>query len=180
MNLTDKVLLGLLIILLPLGLVISRELFKPQDPETSDERTEQLKKIEVLLDEISSKETTSSPIQPQAQQGPAIQEVQFASRSGTLKLRGNQANYNAVIRVFITEYLPQTLDTQNLAVINAKALGKPVKIEAIKPNADGSFEYEYLPDDTSVHLDITIEQQGKVDTIVYDLATQKLLYEANP
>jgi hypothetical protein len=179
MGLTDKILLGLLIVLLPLGLIVSRQFFQPEDPEASDTRTEQLAKIETLLNELSDQEISSAPDTPTM---PVIRldQISFASESGSLKVRGVNANYNLLVQLEVVEYLPETTNTQNLAVSNAKALGKQVVHEAVKPNADGSFEYEYLPEKKDVYIEVTVRQLGMADVAVFDLIQEKLVYEANP
>lgn len=149
----------------------------------SDERSEQLKKIETLLDQLAQNQNLSeiSPSSPQAPPaGLIISQVEFASASGSLKIKGTQANFNTMVRICLVEYQPETPATQNSAVANAKALGKPVVVEAVKPNADGSFEYEYLPEKNTTYVDISVDQLGQSDTIVFDLSTNKLIYEANP
>lgn len=183
MNIPDKILLMLLIILLPIGIFLSRQLLEPTAEVMSDQKSEQLKKIETLLDQLADNQNPSQDIITNPQTPPVgliISQVEFASNSGTLKIKGTQANFNTMVRISLVEYQPETPAVQNSAVANAKALGKPVVIEAVKPNADGSFEYEYLPEKNTTNIDITVDQLGQTDTIVFDLSTNKLVYEANP
>lgn len=179
MGITDKILLVLLIILLPIGVLVSKQLFSPSDEEIEDERVVQLQKIENLLDEIAQDDVGSSSDQQTPYTHIKIHSVEFASASGILKVTGNQAKSEMMVRIAVIEVREESESVQNPAVSNVKALGKKVLEEAVEPLSDGSFMYEYLPDISSGIIELTAMQNGHEFTVGYDVGQEREVYRSS-
>jgi hypothetical protein len=168
----DKLLLLLLIILLPVGIVASRQLFQPSLSE--DKQIEvQTKKVEELmsklntqLDKKSSQSKTSSDF--------SITAVTNSSESGVIRVAGVAPT--GKISVYYTavnipkDIIPELNKNQ---VVDKKVLGESVQIKALKTNPDGTFILEYPVKGTNEIVEFVLTQDQSQMIIQYDLGLNK-------
>ena len=175
MSWLDKGLLLLLVILLPLGLIVSRTLFEPENIDESDSKQEQLLKIEKLLDKLAEQKVEPNDEAPPPDEQIIVEEIKYASESGLIVISGKAPDVNLGVYISTTVFGSDADSSVNVAVKDANALGKEVEIAAVRTVSGGSFAYDYFPEKTSGILEIRVVQGEVVSTVQYDLGLRKRL-----
>lgn len=164
----DKILLGLLVILLPAGLILSKQFFVPQanNGQVMDEQ-----KVEAVISEIE-KEISKNKQVIQDEPKFTITAVTYASTSGVIGLSAVAPDKTAVIWVKTTILPEDPIPEINQTVIKS-ALGEEADIKALRPKNDGSFTYELPIVKASGVAIINLTQENAMTEIEYDLKLQK-------
>jgi len=164
MNLIDKLLLGTLVLLLPIGLVVSFIFFKnPAEGQPTQETQVDTTKLEELIKE------TVAQNQPKIEKPKpfAITEVSFASQSAVLKLKGTapQHNTSVMISATVLPRNPQSPDPQEYVK------GAKVETLSVFPDSNGSFVFEYPIEKNNLEdvLELRLEQNDTITTVKFDL-----------
>lgn len=175
MQLIDKILLALLIILLPVGILASRKITGGNEASgTGDERVQQLKKIESLLNELSE-ESLSPQMSNITQDLPmeiVISSVDYSSDSGLLRLSGTAPTDEMAVMIS-TVVFEEVDEEANSAVSNIGVLGETVTTEAVMPRDGGAFSYQHIIVDTVGVVELRVEQDRSVETVRYDLTENR-------
>jgi len=168
----DKILLVLLILLLPLGILASRQLLKisPNGATRADVTEKQITDIIQKLNEQVELPPQTITQMPTLN----VTAVTYASGAGVLKVAGVAPSGTVSITVTAAVLPPETIPELNTG-INPDVLGQTVTIKAVKPQSDGSFTYEYPVKDTLGIVEINLIQGNAHNTIQYDLQGQKRL-----
>jgi hypothetical protein len=168
----DKLLLILLIILLPVGIVASKQLFQPNLSE--DKQIEaQTKKVEDLMAKLNNQMDQKQGNQS-AISGINITSVTNASDSGVLKISGVVPSGKMALYYSAT-ILPKDIipELNNNQVIDKKVLGETVEMKAIKTNTDGTFVLEYPVKGVNDVIELVLTQDQSRMIIQYDMNLNK-------
>jgi hypothetical protein len=165
----DKLLLVILILLLPVGIVASRQVFLPN--QGSGGNADQVKKVEELINRLSDKVQQGTEVNPKTEKI-NITAVTYASATATLRVAGMAPQGKRSITVSATILPPEVIPELNLAVDEA-VLGQAVTVKAVKPRSDGSFVFEYPVEDTQGVVEISLNQGLAGAVVQYDLKLQK-------
>lgn len=162
----DKLLLILLILLLPLGVLVTKYYFSGATTSVSGVNEEKVQELEDLMKKLDEKYTPSgdqaivdtNAVEPDFQ----ILEVKRASGSGALRISGLAPTANIPLVVTIGEVNPAKTDT----------LGSTETWLAPVSNKN-EFALEYSTSSTKGVLYIRLMQEKNVSSIRYDLALDK-------
>jgi len=171
MKLIDKLLLGLLVILLPLGLFLSQWLLSPAE-ETTESTTPatevDITKLEQLI------RTTVAQSQPKKEvvKTFSVEKVSYASESGILRVEGKAPEAASSILVS-TSVLPKKSETP--PETDSSSIATPVQVYSIQPSPDTSFKYDYEVDkaDLDEVIEIRLDQNLSTKTIRFDISLGK-------
>ncbi len=164
----DKILLGLLVLLLPAGLILSKQYFQPQTAANSgmDEQ-----KVEAVISEIE-KEISKNKQTVTSDPKFTITAVTYASTSGVISLSAVAPDKTEMIWIKSAIMPEDPIPEINQTVIKA-TLGEEAQVKAIKPKNDGSFTYEWPITKAAGLAIINLTQGRSVTEIHYDLKLQK-------
>jgi hypothetical protein len=172
----DKVLLIILILLLPVGIIASRQFGGQLGFKNADQSETQIKKIEDLLTQLNDKAGQAAE-EPAVNQKIVITGVISASESGIIKIAGNAPLANQILWINYTvadnkEEIPEIQSTKTKIKVKSEVIQT-----AVKPQTDGSFVIE-LPIIAKTGILYTLIQQGSNSySVSYDLGLQKQLNE---
>ncbi|MFC1654027.1 hypothetical protein ACFL1M_04235 [Patescibacteria group bacterium] len=156
MNIVDKLILALLVIMLPIGFLVSYKILAEGDlpgKETSIDA----KKLKQMVDRYSQLEEYTMP-----KQKFVVSSVSYASESGFLSVTGVAPSSQATIMMSAT-VLPHNDSEKELV------LGNSIDAFAVSPKNTGAFEFVYPVDISSSVVEIRLEQEEVVRTIRFDL-----------
>ena len=173
MNLIDKLLLGLLVLLLPIGLAISLMVF-PSNNSSAEVAGVQLdeENLKALIQETVQQ---NQPVQEKPQPI-SITQVRYASESGTLKLSGSAPSEIASVLVSATVIKPDS--TENVIADDdekSAVKGSSVETFSVLPETNRSFEFELLIDEEDANgvVELRLEQDESIKTVKFDLQKKK-------
>lgn len=180
MSLVDKLLLGLLVVLLPLGVLVSYLMFSNADVSDGQIQEAQVDttKLEQLIEDVTqqkAQEVQQAQIASQGKLPIDIAQVSFATESGTLKVKGRAPQPTTSVLVTAT-YLPINQTVAELEPEEEPSVqGISVDTVSVIPSAGGEFVYEYAVDSkqTDGIIELRLEQDDIVRTVRFDLKQKK-------
>lgn len=160
----DKLLLGLLVGLLPVGLLVSYlVLGKDVIEQPPDETMINADKLE----EVIRQTVAESQPAPKAEPEFVIGSVSYASTSAELVLEATAPTKDAAV-LMTAVVLPANPS-------NAPIQGLSTSTEAVLPSASGAISYRYkLPRAAEGLVEFRLEQAGVVKVVRYNLDTKSL------
>ena len=171
-NLIDKILLGLLIMLLPIGLVISSKfLVEDQLENQTAAAALDAEKLQAAINDAVRQQqpvvVTPKPF--------AIAEVSYASESGIFQMKGTAPAAASNIVMSVTVLPPAGSLTIEEQIGSVK--GVEVQTLSVIPEDDGAFVFaqEIKEDLQTGVIEIRLEQNDSVKTVRFDLAKRKQL-----
>lgn len=174
MNFIDKVLLGLLIVILPLGIWGSHRLIS-QDNNATDSTVQVLDptKLEELVDQLSNKQT--GPVASTVPAEFSLASVAFATESGVLVLNGIAPNGETSVLVSVTVLKPLNPIAELGENEEDSVKGTNVYTRSVVPKTDGGFKFEYevASQDYESVVELRMEQNLSVKTVRFDLKTRR-------
>lgn len=181
MQVIDKILLLLLIILLPLGILASRYIGPNDAADSEASREEQIQRVEALLEELTQvqsqpdPQSSAPPVEGEAAiQGLQVSSVRYATASGLLKVTGTTQSPATPI-VAHTILFETFDDIGNSAVADVRSLGETVTTEAVMPQPGGTFSYETIIVDSLGRVYVQLHQAGDAVVAGYDLSQDRAL-----
>lgn len=171
MNLLDKLLLVLLLLMLPLGVVASKKLLGGS--LTADKPSE-FEQLGQTLEKIADKQKTPGSAIPEI----GITGVVASSESGMLTVAGVAPSESTTVTVTAT-ILPTATAETGTQKKSDEVLGQTVEIKAIKPKAGGSFSFNYPVRGVTGVVELRFEQGMSVTTVQYDMKERKQIFLKN-
>ena len=157
MNLVDKILLVLLVLMLPLGLGISYLIYTHnQEDKTDESLLIQQQKLDNIANQLSAQNQSKKP------KSFSIGSIKYASSSGSLEISGKAPGEGASVLISAT-VLP--VDEQGVDKIK----GSQVTTVSIVPEIDKSFIYQFPTRQKKGIVELRLVQNESVTTIHYDL-----------
>jgi len=172
MNLIDKLLLVLLIVIGPLGLVGAYVMMGQEGESLESTVAIDEAKLEELAARLSNQQaaTVAAPTPKPFM----LASVGYASQSGELVIKGKAPEGTASVMVTAT-VLPTSEELAKLEEGEA-VKGSQVETESVVPKTDGEFSYGYdLGRATKGIVELRLEQGESVKTVRFDLETRKQL-----
>lgn len=166
----DKLLLGLLIVLLPLGLWAAHRATQPnieEEIQSNSTRPATVEELTQIIQELQQPVPTSEPNNPEIQ----ITNVSFASESGTLQVAGTASDPQLSVMVSATVLPLGQDDPQELTgdPNTQDVLGYNVEIRSLRPLPGGGFQFHYrIPPNTGA-IEIRFDQAQSSKTVIYDV-----------
>lgn len=171
----DKVLLIILIIMLPIGIILSRQ-FGGKLGNTGDQQyQDRVQKIEDLLTQLNDKASNVQPLVAEDKKI-TLTGIVPSSTSGSLRLAGTAPYGDRVIWGKYTLYPVSEIIPELGASKAADQGGLNVTEKAIQPQTDGSFGWEINPGAKTGVLEINFEQGLSQLSLKYDLSKQKQIF----
>jgi len=170
----DKVLLIVLILLLPVGIIVSRQFGGQLGVKTSTQNEAKVKNIEDLLTQLNDKAGRPADL-PAENQQLIITGVVTASESGVIKVAGaapfgNHLLWVSYTVVDVSEQIPELKQNKNVSKANLE-----ITQTAQEPQADGTFVIDIPARAKTGILQILIQQDKLSQSLRYDLGLQKQL-----
>jgi hypothetical protein len=167
----DKILLLLLVVLLPVGVVASKQLFQPQltNQATADAN---VKKVEDLINSLNQKSGQNVTAGTNPNNQIPITAVIYASDSAVLQVAGMAPQGKYLIWANVS-LIPQESIPEINQTVAKDNFGLPTVTKAIEPRSDGSFVFDYPVRDNQGMVEISLSQGSSFVTIQYDLVKQK-------
>lgn len=170
----DKLLLLLLITLMPIGILVSRQVFA-QPKDEAEARAAQIKEVDSLINQLEKK-ATEPPSEAQVKDEPMIiNGIGYASDSGSLRLEGQAPKANTTVMVTVTVLPPKVKIPELEPELDTQVLGQEVVIKAVKPKADGQFIFEYPVPGKRGIVEVQIKQGNAEQLIQFDVENQRQL-----
>lgn len=175
----DKILLGLLILLLPLGLLGGKAIMESQSKQKSPDQEEvSVEDLKKILSQVQSSKSTDSP--NSVQQKISVSGVSFATESGILRVGGVAPTQQLSVLVSATILPSASSEASNAAELGrgdgGGVLGRSVEVRSISVGPGGNFVYEYRPTITSGIIELRFDQDYAQATLQYDLDQMKQIY----
>ncbi len=171
MNLVDKIILGLLVVILPVGVFFSYRVISNEGEETSSDYVGiDEAKLEDLVNKLSTQKT---PVVAEPKAKPiSISSVVYSTESGKLKVAGSVPEANAAVLVTAT-VLPHGEDDEEDTV-----KGLIVETVPVLPTDKKAFMYEYEVDEDELTgmIELRIEQNDSVRTVRFDLEKREQIF----
>jgi hypothetical protein len=161
----DRVLLILLLLLLPLGIIISRVVTGELVIGKSNSLADSEKKIAAMMEKVNQGAVNNAPTQADF----TITGVLYASESGILKMAGIAPQADTFVWVWTAA--SNTKTTKPEASVSASAIKTGVWSGpiVIKPSLSGIFSAEVETKMYSGVVEIRLEQGKAITTIRYDV-----------
>lgn len=169
MNLVDKLLLGLLVLLLPMGLLVSFVFFRSPAESSGVVKSAQID--EAKLRELISQTVQQNQTPVTTPKPIMISEVKFASDSGVLQLKGTAPKGGSSVLVSAT-VIQRTSDEED---DDDRVRGSVVETVSVWPEETGVFEYQYEVARSNYQdlIELRLEQNDSVYTIKFDLREKR-------
>ena len=168
MNIVDRLLLLMMILLLPIGLVASYSLFPEDNTSFEDLQEQRLKQIDGLISQLTyyanQNKEDSVPI--------TVTKTEFKEVEGVLRVEGTTPRKDASVLVTATVLPPNGESLSEEESIK----GLSVETVMVPTNSKAQFIYEFeVEKDSDGVVELLIEQRGKYQSVKFDLATGKRL-----
>ncbi len=177
MNLVDKLLLVLLLVILPIGIYGSHRLIN-QGAGNGDAGTKMLdpNKLEQMIDNLSQQQVVVPNSEGESTFD--LWDVAFATASGKLTLRGKAPHSETSVLVSVT-MIPRTDVIVELGSDEEEVVkGSQVITMSVVPKTDGGFTYVYDVDEDEADglVELRLEQEKSVMTVRFDLKLRKQVF----
>lgn len=167
MNLVDKFLLVLMVIILPIGLIVGYY-FRSSEPKNDDlEMVVDTAKLAELVEEVNTRKAQENqPKDPEFFLG----EIEYASESGELSLAGAAPDKKKAVIVSVTIFSKENQISDEEGK-ERKVKGNKVETWSVLPQEDGRFDFYYEVSEQNQEdvIEIRFEQDKQVKTLRYDL-----------
>jgi hypothetical protein len=171
MNLIDKLLLGSLVILLPIGLILSQRFFEEEAAPQQQAESLDTAKLEELIKQ------TVAQSQPKIDKPASFQiaSVTYASESGSLRVVGTAPETTSSVMVSAIVLPKATPAPSGQTQLVEKVQGTKVELESItpKPSKEFVYEYEISPGQLNGIIELRLEQNQSSTTLRFDLEQKK-------
>lgn len=182
MKLIDKLLLGLLVILIPLGIFFAQWFLRtPEEPQVAETEVD----VNALEQLIRQAVAQSQPTQKEPKQSFTISAVTYASESGTIRLSGKAPTGDSNILVsatvipndrktIISDELNPDGTTDEDEELNLEQ-GLSVQFYSVLPDEQGVFTYEYVVAEElrNSKVELRLDQNQASSTIRFDLVEKR-------
>lgn len=174
MKLVDKLLLGILVVFIPVGLFLSQWLLTPQQNTTSSEQTTSTSVDVSKLEQLIRQTVSQSVPKQEAPPTFSISSVSYASESGILKIEGTAPQPQGSILVSAT-LMKNPSDINSLDIDTAietdLKTGIPVQVYSVQPGENAFFVYEYEVSTENLNsvIELRLDQNLSTKTIRFDL-----------
>ncbi|NMB56905.1 hypothetical protein GYA19_03140 [Candidatus Beckwithbacteria bacterium] len=181
MDLFDKFLIIVLIIILPTSIFFSARAYQNEIKELkSNADQEKIAKVNEAIDDIETQlDTTFTKVQEKKTVPIEISSVKFATTSGKLEVTGKAPgkNLNIMVSAIVTPI--KTTEKSKTSSGSAKkvddsVLGEKVEVIAVKTDGEGNFKFIKQVDLKKIDLiELRFDQGDSSATIQYDLVRNK-------
>lgn len=172
MKTVDRILLSILVLLLPVGLLISYQLLS--SPINKDELVIDAEKLKVMVENYSNMEINNEP-----KKEIIVSSVSYASKSGIISVSGNAPSSEASVYMSVTVLPPKPSPTptvNTLAKNDQLILGRSVNTLSFETESDGSFLIDYEIESLTTIIELRLEQEETIKTIRFDLDKKEQIY----
>ena len=158
MNLIDKILIAILVILLPVGILLSRYILT-NDISPNEELVIDAKKLKAMINEFERIDKETNALSKDF----VMSSVSYATESGSLIVKGTAPSSSMNVMMSATVLPSKDLEEED------GVLGSIVENYSILVKRDGSFLINLPIENSQNIVEIRLEQEEVVRTIRYDL-----------